>query len=170
MTRYVLVCWGLLGIGLIAKEVMRVDETMSGSIAKAEQLRQENTALLAVNDSLKAELTRLRYGLLVTATVYHPVPEQCDSSPDTLADGTAINPSRAGQYRYIAMSRDLLREFGGGPFGLGDYVVIEGYNDVYCVRDVMNPRWVRRIDILKTPGDKHVFSASVMLRKASWIL
>ena len=88
----------------------------------------------------------------VTVTMYHPTPHQTDSTPDITADGTKINIWKASEYRYVALSRDLLSRW-GGPFEYGDYIVIEGTGDrdgVYQVRDTMNPKWVKRVDILTT--------------------
>ena len=88
----------------------------------------------------------------VTVTTYNPTKEQCDSTPNQTADGTIIKPWKATQYRYVALSRDLLSRW-GGPFEYGDYVVIEGtdgWDGVYQVRDTMNPKWVKRVDILTT--------------------
>ena len=88
----------------------------------------------------------------VTVTTYNPTRQQCDSTPNITADGTRINPKRATQYRYVALSRDLISRW-GGPFDYGDYIVIEGtgkWDGVYQVRDTMNPKWVKRVDILTT--------------------
>jgi len=88
----------------------------------------------------------------VTVTTYNPTRQQCDSTPNITADGTRINPRKATQYRYVALSRDLLSRW-GGPFDYGDYIVIEGtgkWDGVYQVRDTMNPKWVKRVDILTT--------------------
>ena len=48
----------------------------------------------------------------VTVTTYNPTRQQCDSTPNITADGTRINPKRATQYRYVALSRDLLSRWG----------------------------------------------------------
>ena len=88
----------------------------------------------------------------VTVTTYNPTRQQCDSTPNITADGTRINPKRATQYRYVALSRDLISRW-GGPFDYGDYIVIEGtgkWDGVYQVRDTMNPKWIKRVDILTT--------------------
>ena len=88
----------------------------------------------------------------VTVTTYNPTKSQTDSTPNETADGTIIKPWKATQYRYVALSRDLLSRW-GGPFEYGDYVVIEGtdgWDGVYQVRDTMNPKWVKRVDILTT--------------------
>ena len=90
----------------------------------------------------------------VTVTTYNPTIQQCDSTPNITADGTTIKPWKATEYRYVALSRDLLSRW-GGPFEYGDYVVIEGTEDgkwdgIYQVRDTMNAKWVKRVDILTT--------------------
>ena len=88
----------------------------------------------------------------VTVTTYNPTRRQTDSTPNITADGTRINPRKATEYRYVALSRDLLSRW-GGPFEYGDYIVIEGtgkWDGVYQVRDTMNPKWTNRVDILTT--------------------
>ena len=90
----------------------------------------------------------------VTVTTYNPTKEQTDSTPNITADGTKFKTWRATDYRYVALSRDLLSRW-GGPFEYGDYIVIEGtkngkWDGIYQVRDTMNPKWVNRVDILTT--------------------
>ena len=88
----------------------------------------------------------------VTVTTYNPTRAQTDSTPNQTADGTIIKPWKATDYRYVAISRDLLSRW-GGPFNYGDYIIIEGtdgWDGVYQVRDTMNPKWVKRVDILTT--------------------
>ena len=88
----------------------------------------------------------------VTVTTYNPTVHQTDSTPNQTADGTIIKPWKATDYRYVALSRDLIARW-GGPFEYGDYVIIEGtdgWDGIYQVRDTMNPKWVKRVDILTT--------------------
>ena len=88
----------------------------------------------------------------VTVTTYNPTRSQTDSTPNITADGTKIKPWKATEYRYVALSRDLLSRW-GGPFEYGDYIIIEGTGErdgVYQVRDTMNPKWTNRVDILTT--------------------
>ena len=92
----------------------------------------------------------------VTVTMYHPTKDQTDSTPNITADGTKINIWKASEYRYVAVSRDLLSRW-GGPLDYGDWIVIEGAgknSGVYQIRDTMNPKWTKRVDILKTPGSR----------------
>ena len=90
----------------------------------------------------------------VTVTTYNPTIHQTDSTPNQTADGTIIKPWLATNYRYVALSRDLLARW-GGPFEYGDYVVIEGtdngkWDGIYQVKDTMSAKWVKRVDILTT--------------------
>ncbi len=93
-----------------------------------------------------------RISYKVTVTTYNPTRGQTDSTPNITADGTRIKTWKATEYRYVALSRDLLSRW-GGPFNYGDYIVIEGTGDwdgVYQVRDTMNRKWINRVDILTT--------------------
>jgi len=88
----------------------------------------------------------------VTVTTYNPTRSQTDDTPNITADGTRIKTWRATEYRYVALSRDLLSRW-GGPFDYGDYIIIEGtgkWDGIYQVRDTMNPRFTNRVDILTT--------------------
>ena len=103
----------------------------------------------------------------VTVTTYNPTRHQTDSTPNETADGTIIKPWKATDYRYVALSRDLIARW-GGAFDYGDYVVIEGTEDgewdgIYQVRDTMNPKWVKRVDILTT-GSKFKYTDVKMYR------
>ena len=92
----------------------------------------------------------------VTVTMYNPAVSQTDSTPNETADGTIINPKRASEYRYVALSRDLIARW-GGPFEYGDYVIIKGtigYDGIYQVRDTMASKFINRVDILRTVGSK----------------
>ena len=95
-------------------------------------------------------------GMNVTVTMYHPVSQQTDSTPNILADGTRIRIHKASEYRYIAVSRNLLKRYGGW-LNYGDFILLkgtDGKDGMYQVRDTMNPRFVNRIDILESPGTK----------------
>ena len=51
-------------------------------------------------------------GLDVTVTMYHPVRHQTDGTPNILADGTKIRIHKASEYKYVAVSRNLLKRWG----------------------------------------------------------
>ena len=86
----------------------------------------------------------------MTVTMYEPVRYQTDSTPNILADGTRIRVHKASEYRFIAVSRNLLKRH-GGFLDYGDFVLLKGTNQkkdgVYQVRDTMNKRF-KSIDIL----------------------
>ena len=93
----------------------------------------------------------------VTATIYHAVRGQTDTTPHITADGTRLDTRNASKYRYVALSRDLLKRW-GGPFDYGDYIIVEGcngkYDGIWQVRDTMNERFHNRIDFLQSKGTK----------------
>ena len=89
----------------------------------------------------------------VTVTMYHPVSDQTDDTPNITADGSVIRINSASEYRYVAVSRNMLIR-NGGFLNFGDYIWLDAgkKSGVYQVRDVMNRRFVNRVDILETPG------------------
>lgn len=90
----------------------------------------------------------------LTATMYYPVIKQCDNDPLITAGMYKINPVKASEHKWIAMSRNLLKRW-GGVFEYGDEVLIRNAgkkSGVYKVTDTMNKRYVNRIDILETEG------------------
>jgi 3D (Asp-Asp-Asp) domain-containing protein len=130
-----------------------------------DKMHEEIMTLQEINDELKRQMNVTEFE--VTVTMYNPTKGQCDSTPNITADGTRINPRKASSYRYIALSRDLLSRW-GGPFNYGDYVIIEGTgkdDGVYQVRDTMNPRFTKRVDILKSKGSRKFKYNSVKLYK-----
>ncbi len=93
-------------------------------------------------------------GLRVTITMYEPVAGQTDSTPNITADGTKFNIESASDYKYVALSRNLLKRW-GGKFDYGDFIKItgaDGKNGLYQVKDTMNPRFSNFVDILESPG------------------
>ena len=92
----------------------------------------------------------------VTASVYYPVVAQTDSTPFTTADGSKINKKKPGKHRWIAVSRNLLRKW-GGKIDYGDTLRVKGISKKldgnYVVRDTMTRRLKNRIDILVSKDD-----------------
>ena len=129
-------------------------------------LKEENDKLNGIVDEFKLE------GMNVTVTMYHPVRLQTDSTPNILADGTRIRVHKASEYRFIAVSRNLLKRW-GGFLDYGDFIVLkgtDGKDGVYQVRDTMNKRWVNRIDILERPGTKPYMVTEVQLLKTDLMM
>ena len=104
---------------------------------------------------------------VVTATMYYPVSSQCDSDPLLTAGMYKIIPGKASEQKWIAMSRDMIKRW-GGDFAYGDVVKIEGAghkDGVYKVVDTMNKRFKSRIDFLEDAGTKHYKFDNVKITK-----
>ena len=125
------------------------------------------TELRLVNNKLKERLSEYEeYGIIVDVTMYQPVYPQTDKTPDITADGTRIRIHKASEYKFVALSRNLLKRW-GGPFDYGDFILLKGAghkDGVYQVRDTMNPKWGNVVDILESKGvepykftDAHIF-------------
>ena len=154
--------------GYIWKEMFRSykEKIMSESLERVEELTLRNEQLESLISEHKLE------GMEVTVTMYHPVSRQTDSTPNILADGTRIRVHKASEYRFIAVSRNLLKRWGGW-LDYGDFIYLRGTNDkdgMYQVRDSMNARFVNRIDILESPGTKPYKFASAQIVKTTNIV
>ena len=103
------------------------------------------TSLLSYDSSsLNKELQKV----FVTATIYHAVEEQTDSTPNITASGYEINMADPLSDRIIAVSWDLENVYG---FKMGDMVHVSGtgvLDGIWFVRDRMNKRFRKRIDFL----------------------
>ena len=73
-----------------------------------DKMHEEIMTLHDINYELKRQMNMTEFE--VTVTMYNPTRGQTDSTPNITADGTRINPRKASSYRYIALSRDLLKE------------------------------------------------------------
>ena len=104
---------------------------------------------------------------VVDVTMYRPNTIECDSDPDITADGTKLHIPQASKYRYVALSRNLLKRW-GGEFAYGDYVVLQGTDNkdgIYQVRDTMNPKFRNVVDILESHNVKPYKYENVKLYK-----
>jgi 3D (Asp-Asp-Asp) domain-containing protein len=100
---------------------------------------------------------------VVTVTTYTSTSGECDSSPNVTASGFKISKRNPKKHRIIAVSRDLKRKL-----NFGQKVKVTGagkYNGEYVVRDVMNKRYKRHIDILINPEDKQTKFSKVKIYK-----
>ena len=130
--------------------------TYINGVISTQLMSKTNAQLISLekeNVELKDKLVKYETeGMIVTVTMYQPVRYQTDSTPNILADGTRIRTQEASNYKFIAVSRNLLKRFGGW-LDYGDFVLLRGTpgkDGVYQVRDTMNKRWVNRIDILES--------------------
>ena len=93
----------------------------------------------------------------VTATAYGAVAGQTDSKPFLTADNSRIPRGYGSHTHWLALSRDLLKPW-GGPFEFGDKVRVSGISaaldGVYTVHDTMNRRYRHRLDVLAHPRER----------------
>jgi 3D (Asp-Asp-Asp) domain-containing protein len=83
---------------------------------------------------------------VVTLTTYSPSEGETDSTPNITASGFKIDLNNPKKHKIIAVSRDLKRKW---RFNQKVRIRKAGkYNGVYTVKDVMNKRHKKRIDIL----------------------
>lgn len=85
------------------------------------------------------KLEKKHRSLRVTATAYTSRRQETDSTPTIAAWNNRLSPKR----KSIAVSRDLLKM----GLGNGTRVRIKGLRGIYTVRDKMNKRWRKKIDI-----------------------
>ena len=133
--------------------------------SKIERLESENS-------ELRDELSHYdEYGIEVDVTMYQPVYPQTDDTPNITADGTRIRISKASNYKFVALSRNLLKRW-GGPFDYGDFILLKGAGNkdgVYQVRDTMNPKWVNVVDILESTHVEPYKFTGVHIFKLNWL-
>lgn len=93
----------------------------------------------------------------VRITAYSPSPNQTDSRHWETASGTKVRTQG------IALSRDLLTNYGGGPFSMGDtvFVVVP-----FIIDDTMHKRNKNRADILL----ERKYAARMWGIKNAWII
>ena len=155
----------------------RYINNLNEQIAELQQENGEKDELIAAHvekDRLIKEFIKemfLKY-YTTSLTGYHPTVEQCDSTPDITADGTKFDIDIAGDYKYVALSRDLLTHFRGrgADIDFGDYILIKGtpkgaQDGIYQVRDTMNKRHTQWIDILLTPGEQSFYYRNILMIK-----
>jgi hypothetical protein len=107
----------------------------------------------------------------VTATVYEAVPGQTDEEPYVTADNSRIKPHYGTKKRWMALSRDLLKPW-GGDFDFGDTVRVTGISKkldgVYTIHDTMHRRHRHCMDVLAHPSENlDIFTKGVKIRKVT---
>ncbi|HRC81883.1 MAG TPA: hypothetical protein PLF27_10905 [Sedimentibacter sp.] len=118
---------------------------------------------------LESKASPSKVTALVTTTMYNPVVSQCDEDPLITAANLKIDPNKASEQKYVALSRNLLKRW-GGKFSYKDKVYIKGAGNkdgVYIVADTMHPRFVNHVDILETSGKKKYKYTGVLLTKVN---
>ncbi len=111
----------------------------------------------------------------IWGTIYHPVKIQCDKTPTITGDGSRINPIKASEHRWIAISQEMLdceyrqrllnnpkSDLYRGKIQYGDTVWIDSdYKEIngwWIVHDTKNSRYRSSIDFLQTKGDGRLYN------------
>lgn len=100
----------------------------------------------------------------IVGTVYHLEVGQCDNNPYETADGTNLKGKDINKLRYVALSRDLIKDEyrdklhnvkgqWKGKFSFGDTITVVSDNKELCgkwiVKDCMNKRYFNHIDFMQ---------------------
>lgn len=99
----------------------------------------------------------------VTLTTYTTSEKETDSTPNITASGFKIDTLNPMKHRIVAVSRDLKKKW---RFGTKVRITGAGkYNGTYYVRDLMNKRYKKRIDILIGANDKQTKLRKIKIYK-----
>jgi len=115
----------------------------------------------------------------IWGTIYHAEVRQCDATPTITGDGSRINPYKASEHRWIAISQEMLdskwrvellndstSNLYKGRIQYGDTVWVSSYNPTidgwWVVRDTKNKRYQNSIDFLQTKGDANLYNYDPM--------
>ena len=124
-------------------ELKRI-EAQKRKAALKKKRERERLARIALKKAKRARFLKLSKGLKhklsVTATAYTSHHSQTDKTPFLAAWNNRIRPGM----KIIAVSRDLIYKYG---ITNGKKVRISGLPGIYTVRDKMNKKWRRKIDI-----------------------
>lgn len=112
-----------------------------------------STAIAPVPVTIKPPARSSFSLMLDVLTVYNPLASQCDSSPLITASNQRISESklRSGEIRWMALSRDLLKRW-GGRIHYGDTISLysgdPSIDGIWVVHDTMHKRFRNRGDLL----------------------
>jgi 3D (Asp-Asp-Asp) domain-containing protein len=99
----------------------------------------------------------------VTLTTYTTSEKETDSTPNITASGFKIDTLNPMKHRIVAVSRDLKKKW---KFGTKVRITGAGkYNGTYYVRDLMNKRYKKRIDILIGKNHKQIKLEDIKIYK-----
>jgi len=111
------------------------------------------TAISPTPVTIKPVELSSRSFMLDVLTVYNPVSRQCDATPLVTASNQRINETklRSGAIRWMALSRDLLKRW-GGHIHFGDTINLSSGDPAidgpWVVHDTMNRRFRNQGDLL----------------------
>jgi len=138
------------------------------------------SAMINRNDcvlEIKHSITNPLYSN-VWGTIYHAEKRQCDDSPTITGDGSLINPNKASNHRWIAITQFMLKDEWrrslalkkdssdtrfNGKIQYGDTIWIESpcddINGWWIVHDTKNKRYEDlTIDFLQTKDDGSLYN------------
>ena len=99
----------------------------------------------------------------VTLTTYTTSEKETDSTPNITASGFKIDTLNPMKHRIVAVSRDLKKKW---KFGTKVRITGAGkYNGTYYVRDLMNKKYKKRIDILIGKNHKQIKLEDIKIYK-----
>ena len=119
---------------------------------------ENNNTIVEIKETIKDKYTN------IVGTVYHLEAKQCDSNPYETADGTNLKGKNINKLRYVALSRDLIKDryrdklhnIKGqwkGKIHFGDTIRVisdnNKINGLWIVKDVMNKRFKNKIDFMQ---------------------
>jgi hypothetical protein len=91
--------------------------------------------------------------ILDTLTIYNPTSRQCDRDPLVTASNKTIDihKLKAGSIRWMALSRNMLKRW-GGALNYGDTIVLQAGDSIvdgnWVIQDTMNKKFFNRGDLL----------------------
>ena len=91
--------------------------------------------------------------ILDTLTIYNPTTKQCDRDPLVTASNKRIDihELRAGTIRWMALSRNMLKRW-GGVLNYGDTIFLQAGDPAvdgkWVIQDTMNKKFINRGDLL----------------------
>jgi hypothetical protein len=110
----------------------------------------------------------------IWGTIYHSESKQCDNTPTITGDGSRINPYKASDFRWIAISQEMLDdEYRAnlvnphcprfkGKIEYGDTIWVDSpYKEIngwWVVHDTKNKRYNNSIDFLQTKSDGSLYN------------
>lgn len=110
-----------------------------------------STSVNNIQPKTKKNVKKEEEYYIVSVTMYTIDPKQTDSLPLETASGFMLDSINPKKHRIIAVSHDLKRKMKWGQkvrvTGVGKW------SGDYYVRDLMNKKWYRKIDILINPQD-----------------
>lgn len=138
-----------------------------------------STGMISQNDYTPTQINVEPIYDNIWGTIYNAEVRQCDNTPLITGDGSRINPYRASEHRWIAISQEMLDceyrmrllndststlyrgkiEYGDTVWIASPYPTINGW---WIVHDSKNSRYRNSIDFLQTKGDGYLYNNDPM--------